>query len=94
MKKGKIVYLQYSLSIVILMGIIPRMIIRGNGIEWNRLTYFTIQTNLIMAVYWFLAAQRPERLKKQWFAISGLMSTVAITMVCVLYFIFLHGTSR
>ncbi|MCX7923333.1 MAG: Pr6Pr family membrane protein [Clostridia bacterium] len=89
-KKG-IIYLKYLICILILISVFPRMVIGDGGINWNRLTYYTIQTNLIMAIYWFLAAQKPKRLQEQSFEVFRLMSAAAITITGSMYFLYLHA---
>lgn len=80
---------QYVLVLMILLSVFPRMFMGRNGPEWNRLTYYTIQTNLLMAAYWFMATFGVKQSKP--YALFRFCCVVAITITGVLYFIFLHG---
>ncbi|MCX8131490.1 MAG: Pr6Pr family membrane protein [Clostridia bacterium] len=89
--KKYIIFLQYLMCVLVIITVFPRMFMESTGIKWDRLTYYTIQTNIIMGVYWFFAAAKRNVLRKQGFEVFGLMSTVAISITGSCYFIFLHS---
>lgn len=81
---------RYFLFMLILLSVFTRMFVGVETVNWNRLTYYTIITNLLMGAYWFIGATWPELFKKASFEKFRLMCTVAIALTGILYFVFLH----
>ena len=79
------------LMFVLIIGtVIPRIFFTASGIQWNTLTYYTVQTNLMMGFYWAFTALRPAYHAGSGFERLRFMFTVAILITGSLYFLFLH----
>jgi hypothetical protein len=88
---GKPVRVIRLILVVLIIGsVLPRILFNADGIKWNTLTYYTIQTNLLMGLFWAFAAIRPGFQAGSVFERIRYMLTVAILIAGSLYFLFLH----
>jgi hypothetical protein len=88
---GKSVRTIRFLMVVLIIGsVFPRIFFTATGTEWNTLTYYTIQTNLLMGIFWTFTAIHPACHGRTGFQRLRFMLTVAILITGSLYFLLLH----